>query len=58
MKACSPSTSTKYMGIIEKHEVKTMAYSNVQLSAPFSGFSVGCCINKVKVICYQLEVGK
>ena len=21
----------------------------------FSGFSVGCCINREKVICYQLE---
>ena len=24
----------------------------------FSGFSVGCCINREKVICYQLEFGK
>ena len=24
----------------------------------FSGFSVGCCINIEKVICYQLEFGK
>jgi len=39
-----------------KQEVKTKAYSNVQLRVPFSGFSLGCCINKVKVICYQLEL--
>ena len=24
----------------------------------FSGFSVGCCINREKVICYQPEFGK
>ena len=28
------------------------------LAEIFSGFSVGCCINREKVICYQLEFGK
>ena len=27
-------------------------------SCSFSGFSVGCCVNREKVICYQLEFGK
>ena len=28
------------------------------MATPFSGFSVGFCINEEKVICYQFELGK
>ena len=31
---------------------------DIFINVHFSGFSVGCCINREKVIWYQLEFGK
>ena len=39
-------------------EGKVTCTRRKQYATIFSGFSVGCCINEEKVICYQLELGK
>ena len=46
-----------YRSVVDLHFLLPVSHATY-MYIPFSGFSVGCCINREKVICYQLEFGK